>query len=68
MASINLRGDRWQVRVRRKGHATETRSFATKQDAERWARLLEVAMDRGSHIRPSDADNFSLGGLVERYL
>lgn len=68
MASISLRGDRWQVRVRRKGHATETRSFATKQDAERWARSLEVAMDRGSHIHPSNADNFSLGGLVERYL
>ena len=68
MASISLRGDRWQVRVRRKGHATETRSFATKQDAERWARSLEVAIDRGSYISPSDADNVSLGVLVERYL
>lgn len=68
MASISYRNNRWQVRVRRKGHPTETRSFGTRQDAERWARGLEADMDRGAYVPQGEAQRITLGDLIERYL
>ncbi|MFM7011065.1 MAG: tyrosine-type recombinase/integrase [Betaproteobacteria bacterium] len=68
MASISYRNNRWQVRVRRKGHPTETRSFGTRQDAERWARGLEADMDRGAYVPLGEAQRTTLGDLIERYL
>jgi integrase len=68
MASFSYRGNRWQVRVRRKGHPTETRSFATRQDAEKWARALEADMDRGVYAPVGEAQRITLGDLIERYL
>lgn len=68
MASITYRNNRWQVRVRRKGHPTETRSFRTRQDAERWARGLEADMDRGAYVPMEEAQRTTLGDLIERYL
>ncbi len=44
MASITKRGERWLARVRIKQGNTDTdkaRSFATKREAEAWARDLE---------------------------
>jgi integrase len=68
MASFSYRNNRWQVRVRRKGHPTETRSFATRQDAEKWARALEADMDRGAYTPLGEAQRVTLGDLIERYL
>ena len=68
MASISYRNNRWQVRVRRKGHPTETRSFGTRQDAEKWARALEADMDRGVYVPVGEAQRITLGDLIERYL
>ena len=68
MASFSYRNNRWQVRVRRKGHATETRSFTTRQDAEKWARALEADMDRGTYLPLGEAQRITLGDLIERYL
>jgi len=68
MASFRFHGTRWQARVRRKGHADETRSFISRQDAERWARSLETAMDRGSFISSTEAQRTTLGDLIGRYI
>ena len=68
MASITHRSNRWQARIRRKGHPTQTRSFAKKQDAERWARTLEPAADRGTLLAGSGAEKLTLGEAIERYL
>lgn len=68
MASISYRNKRWQVRVRRKGHPTETRSFGTRQDAERWATGLEADMDRGANVPLGEAQRITQGDLTERYL
>ena len=68
MASFSYRGNRWQVRVRRKGHPTETRSFSARQDAEKWARALEADMDRGVYAPVGEAQRITLGDLIKRYL
>ena len=42
MASIRFRSNKWQARVSRKGEQLLTKTFQTKEDAERWARSIEV--------------------------
>lgn len=68
MATFRQRGKRWQAQVRRQGHPPETRSFLTRQDAERWARSIEIAMDRGSFVSKSLAERTTLGELILRYV
>ena len=68
MASFRFHGNRWQARVRRAGYPVQTRSFLTKADAERWARTVEVQIDRGTYETPSNAQQFSLGDLIDRYM
>lgn len=47
MASIRHRGDRWHVRVRRKGIPSRAASFVRKIDAERWAAEIEGKIATG---------------------
>ncbi|WP_082079405.1 tyrosine-type recombinase/integrase [Cupriavidus basilensis] len=68
MASISRRGDRWQVRVRRRGFPLEVKTFTTRQDAERFARSVETEMDRGSYVNRSEAESTTLGDVLERYI
>jgi len=68
MASISRRNDGWQVRVRRKGFPLEVKTFATRQDAERWGRSIESEMDRGSYVNRSEAESTTLGDILERYI
>ncbi len=68
MASIRLHGDRWQARVRRKGHPEESRSFATRIDAERWARAIESEIDRGSYTSATESQRLTLRELIDRYV
>lgn len=68
MASIRQRGETWQARVSRKGYKTEVRSFATRQDATRWARSLEAEIDQGSYVSQSLAQRTSLNDVIERYI
>lgn len=68
MASFRHRGNRWQARVRRQGHPDEVRSFVNRQDAERWARSVEIDIDRGTFISTAEAQKYTFADLIERYL
>ena len=53
MATIRKRGNRWQAQVRRREHPPISKTFNVKSDAARWARTVEIAIDRGeilSHL------------------
>jgi hypothetical protein len=51
MATIRKRGDyQWQVMIRRKGHADQTKTFETKESAVKWARMIEGEIDRGVFV------------------
>jgi integrase len=68
MATIRRCGATWQVQVRRRGHATLSRTFRRKADAEQWARQKEAEIDRGE--LPVDTRvlrSHTLGDLLERY-
>lgn len=68
MATFRFRANRWQARVRRLGTPEQTKSFLSRQDAERWARSVEVEIDKGSYISPSGAQRTTLGDLIQRYI
>lgn len=67
MATYRLRGDSWQVQIRRSGHTPISRSFASRNDAEEWARRIEsgITDDRpnSKHVN----DGLTVGQLLDRY-
>ena len=68
MASIRKRGRLWQVQVRRKDAPTISRSFHLKQDAETWARAMEVDADRLTlHSDPRMLQKITFGDCLTRY-
>ncbi len=68
MASIRQHGSKWQARVSRKGQQSQIKSFHTKQDAEKWARQVEVEMDKGSYVNISLAERTTFKELIYRYI
>ena len=68
MASIRNRNGVWQSRVIRKGFPTTSKSFNTRQDAERWARQVEAQMDQGKFVSLRLDERTTLGELVTRYM
>lgn len=46
MATIRKLRGRWQAQVRRRGMKPRAKSFASKAEAEKWARDLETQVDR----------------------
>jgi integrase len=68
MASIRNRGSKWQARITRQGHSPISKSFQTKQDAERWARQVEADIDKGSYTNVALAERTLLKDVIERYI
>ena len=58
---------RWQVKVRRTGHPSQSKTFETKAAAMAWARSIERAMDTKSFIPPDDASKMTFAAASKRY-
>jgi integrase len=57
----------WQVKIRRRGHPTVSRTFIRKADAERFARQVEAEMDRGVFVSRDEAEAVTLAEALQRY-
>ncbi len=68
MASIRYRSNKWQARVSRKEQQSLVKTFLTKEDAQRWARSIEVEWDKGTYTNLHQAEKITLGELIGRYL
>lgn len=69
MATITKRGTSWFAQIRRKGFAARYKSFATKGEAQTWARQQEALIDSGegvSGIAPHR--KLTLSELLSRYM
>ena len=67
MASILQRGGGWQVKIRRKGAPTISRTFDLKVDAETWAREVEREYQRGNIAAlRNDAGRVTIGEVADR--
>ncbi len=67
MATLRKRGDRWHCQVRKKGFEPQTKSFRTRAEAERWARLVESEMDGGAFVSRKEAESTTLLEAIDRY-
>ncbi len=67
MAYIRKRLDAWEVLINKKGYPRKSRTFATKADAEKWARQVESEMDQGHFIFLKEAEGTTLEEALERY-
>lgn len=67
VASILQVKDKWRAQVRRKGHPVYTRTFEAKAEAERWARQIEVDIDRGLHAQPVRSKGVTVADLIATY-
>ena len=68
MANLRFRNGKWQVQVRRYGHASRAKSFQSKSDAQRWGRQIEAELDRT--LIPNDVRALStvtLADVLTRY-
>ena len=69
MASFRKRGPyQWQAQVRKTAHPTQTKTFETRAEAEKWARGIEVEIDTGTFVSRAEAEPTTLHELLERYL
>ena len=69
MASITCRGDyQFQVIVRRKGYQSQTKTFETRAEAQKWARDVESKMDKGRFRDRREIESTTLGQALEKYL
>ena len=69
MANIRqLSSGNWQAQIRRRGLKPVVKSFKTKVEASRWARLLESEMDRGVFVDRSESERTTMSELFDRYL
>ena len=68
MASIRNRNGVWQARITRKGQTSISKSFLSKQDAERWARQIESEIDRGTYTNTALAERTLFRDIIERYI
>jgi integrase len=68
MASFRQRNGKWQARVIRDGYPDQTKTFQLKVDAEKWARALESAIDKGQFVTTTEAHRTTLSDVIARYL
>ena len=68
MATFRNRHGRWQARVQRKGQQPVSKSFKSKEDAQRWARQIESEIDRGSYVSLALAGRTLFKEIIQRFI
>jgi integrase len=69
MATITKRKTGWSVQIRRKGYSSQTRTLATKGEAQMWAREQESRIDRAqAPVNLKLLKATTLGDILRRYL
>ena len=68
MATIRLRGGRWEAQVRRVGWPTLTKHFTRKREAQTWAASKEAELARGLIGTDRRNETTALAVLLTRYM
>jgi len=68
MATIRKRGQKWEVRIRKKGQATQSKSFKYKADADAWIQDIESEMNRGNFVSRKEAESTTLKEALDRFI
>lgn len=67
MASILPIGDRWRAQVRRAGRKSISRTFASKREAEAWARRVEAELDGQRRRHATAGAELTVAELLREY-
>lgn len=67
MATFRKRNNGWQARIQRKGYRPIAKTFASRQDAEKWARKTESDLDLGKHLCTVRVPQVTLTAALDRY-
>ena len=62
-----LKTKHWQVQIRRHRIKALTKTFPNRDDAQKWARLIESEIDRGIYVSRYEAEHITFSELVHRY-
>ena len=65
MASITKRQNKWRAQVRKQGYRYFSKTFFSKDNAIRWARVIEYEMDAGRYTLHNGED-YTLGELLKK--
>lgn len=69
MATITqLQSGKWQAKIRLKGYSPVSKTFQTKTDADKWGKVVEAEMIRGTYVCRTESEQTSLGEALKRYL
>jgi len=73
MATIQKRtnstgGISFHVRVRLRGHPTQTSTFARLTDAREWVQQTETAIREGRYFKTVEAKKHTIAEMIDRYL
>lgn len=68
MATIRKRFTGWQARVQRKGFPEKCKTFTNKNDAVKWARMIESEIDKGIYLNRTASESTTFSELLNRYL
>lgn len=58
----------YKVLIRKTGIPIQIKTFKSKSNAEKWARLIESEIDRGVFVCRQEADRTTVGELIDRYI
>lgn len=67
MAAIRERSGKFQARINRKGYPLQEKTFSRKEDAQKWARQIEAAMELGQFKPASCATSMTLSDALGKY-
>jgi hypothetical protein len=73
MATIDTRKSNdgqitYRVRVRIKGHATQTATFSKLADARKWAHITEGAVLQDKHFPGNESKKHTMSEVIDRYV
>ncbi|MEJ1405270.1 MAG: hypothetical protein RPU73_15625 [Candidatus Sedimenticola sp. (ex Thyasira tokunagai)] len=62
------RGISYKVRIRKPNNPTVTKTFSSKNLAEKWARKTELELEENTYFDKAAAASHTVADLVNRYL
>ena len=67
MAGYRKREGKWEVRIRRLNQKGISKTFVSKEDAQKWAREYEAKLEKGLFEDLTHANSISLRELLQQY-
>ena len=65
MATIQKRGDKYRVQIRKQGQKPLTQTFTTRKDAQAWAKKIESEIERKIFLDTTEAQQTTLSEALD---